>query len=159
MRIGGWFIIAALCVVVLGGPALAQQAGTYTPTPQQLDQMSTERMQAIGPRNWGPPPPQSSIPQENLTQPQELLVCMSADPWKNVYASPSARSRVIGATLPEVAVKGREVDGFVPILFGPGRTGYVAANDVRPFQSKLKPGSTCTIVGLRPNGSAVFSIH
>jgi hypothetical protein len=46
-------IIAALAVVGLAcvaGQARAQQAGF---TPQQLDEMSKQRMQAIGPRNWG----------------------------------------------------------------------------------------------------------
>jgi hypothetical protein len=157
MRITGMIVMAGLGLSVLGAQASAQQQGGFTP--QQLDQMSKERMKELGPRNWGPPQPQSSIPAEKLTQPGQLLVCMSAVPWKHVYAAPSATASVIGATLPEVAVKGATVRGFVPILFGPGRTGYVPANEVSPFQSKLKPGSTCTVAGLRPNGAAVFDIH
>jgi hypothetical protein len=152
-------MVAAPGVAAMSVPAMAQQAGGYTPTPQQLDQMSKERMQAIGPRNWGPPVPQSAVPKEDIRPSNQLLVCMSADPWKPVYSRPSTSSGEIGKTLPQVAAKGATVDGFVPILFGPGRTGYVPASEVRPFQSTLKPGSTCTISGVRINGSAVFDLH
>jgi hypothetical protein len=158
MRISIIAALAALGLATAIGPAQAQQSQSGL-TPQQLDQMSKERQHEIGPRNWGPPPPQSSIPKEILRQPTQLLVCMSADPWKPVYAHPSTAAAVIGKTLPEVAVSGRTVGGFVPVLFGPGRTGYVPADDVRPFRSEFNPGASCTISGLRPNGSAVFDIH
>jgi hypothetical protein len=150
-------VLAGLSLSVLAGPVLAQQNGGFTP--QQLDEMSKQRMQELGPRNWGPPVPQSVVPKEDIRQPNELLVCMSADPWKNVYAAPNVSSGVIGKTLPEVAVKGATVKGFVPILFGPGRTGYVPAAEVRPFRSTVKPGATCTIAGVRPNGAAVFRMN
>ena len=91
--------------------------------------------------------------------PNTLLVCMSADPWKPVYAQPNTSAPVIGKTLPQVAVSGRSINGFVPVLFGPGKTGYVPEAEVRPFQSDIKPGLSCTISGVRPNGSAVFNIH
>ena len=151
--------IAALIICGLAAvarPAEAQQSGF---TPQQLDEMSKQRQQAVGPRDWGPPPPQSSLPKENLRPPNTLLVCMSADPWKPVYAQPNTSAPVIGKTLPQVAVSGRSVNGFVPVLFGPGKTGYVPEAEVRPFQSDIKPGLSCTISGVRPNGSAVFNIH
>ena len=158
MRIANIIALAGLGFAI-GGQALAQQTPGTPFTPQQLDQQSQERMNATGPRNWGPPPPQSSIPPEKLTQPDEMLVCMSSDPWKPVYSQPSSSGAVIGKTLLEVAVKGETVNGFVPILFGPGKTGYVPATEVRPFQSTIKPGLACSIAGLRPNGAAVFDIH
>ncbi len=157
MRIAKLMVLAGVSLGVLGGPALAQQSGGFTP--QQLDEMSEQRMQELGPRNWGPPVPQSAVPKEDVRQPSQLLVCMSSDPWKNVYSAPSASSAVIGKTLPEVAVKGATVDGYVPILFGPGTTGYVPAAEVRPFKSTVKPGATCTIAGVRPNGAAVFRLN
>jgi hypothetical protein len=156
MRISIITALAAIGLLVASGQAGAQQSGF---TPQQLDQMSKQRMQATGPRNWGPPPPQSAIPKQDIRPSNRLLVCMSADPWKSVYAGPSSSAPVIGKTLPQVAVSGRTVDGFVPILFGPGKTGYVPQPEVRPFHSTVKAGLSCTISGVRPNGSAVFAIQ
>jgi len=156
MRITGLMVLAGLGLA-MAGQAMAQQSGGFTP--EQLDQMSKQRMQAIGPRNWGPPVPQDAVPKQDTRPPSQLLVCMSADPWKNVYSGPSQSSPVIGKTLPEVAVKGATVAGFTPILFGPGRTGYVPASEVMPFHSTVKPGLTCSIAGVRPNGSAVFDLH
>jgi hypothetical protein len=150
--------LAAVSLTAIAAPTVAQQNQPGF-TPQQLDQMSKERQQAIGPRNWGPPPPQSSIPKEHLQQPSKLLVCMTTDAWKPIYGEPSASAPVIGKTLTEVAVEGRAVNGFVPILYGPGRTGYLPAQAVRPFHSDLNAGATCTISGVRPNGAAVFDIH
>jgi hypothetical protein len=158
MRISIIAVLTTVGLAVVAGRAGAQQNQSGF-TPQQLDEMSKQRQEQIGPRNWGPPPPQSSIPKEALRQPSELLVCMSADPWKPVYAEPSSGATVIGKTLPQVAVSGRTINGFVPVLFGPGRTGYVSASEVRPFKSDLNPNASCTISGLRPNGSAVFNIH
>ncbi|HUN42801.1 MAG TPA: hypothetical protein VMU81_21115, partial [Acetobacteraceae bacterium] len=90
MRITKLMVLAGVSLSVLGAPALAQQSGGFTP--QQLDQMSKQRLQELGPRNWGPPVPQSAVPKADIRQPNELLVCMSADPWKNVYAAPTASS-------------------------------------------------------------------
>lgn len=156
MRIIAIAALTACSLTAVVVPAEAQQIGL---TPQQLDEMSRQRQQAVGPRNWGPPPPQSSIPKENLRPTGTLLVCMSADPWQPVYAQPDTSAPVIGKTLPQVAVSGRSVNGFVPMLFGPGKTGYVPEAEVRPFQSDIRPGLSCTISGVRPNGSAVFDIH
>jgi hypothetical protein len=156
MRISIITALAAVGLACMAGRAGAQQSGF---TPQQLDQMSKQRMQAIGPRNWGPPVPLSEVPKEDIRPPSRLLVCMSADPWKSVYAQPSTSAAVIGKTMDYVAVSGQTVKGFVPILFGPGKTGYVPQHEVRPFHSTVKAGLSCTISGVRPNGSAVFAIQ
>jgi hypothetical protein len=158
MRITMIAALAAVGFTATAAQAVAQQSQPGF-TPPQLDQMSKERQQAIGPRNWGPPPPLSSIPKQQLQQPSKLLVCMSTDAWQPIYGQPSSSASVIGKTLTEVAVDGRTVNGFVPILYGPGRTGYIPAKAVRPFHSDLNAGATCTISGLRPNGAAVFDIR
>jgi hypothetical protein len=158
MRITGMMMVAALGMAAMSVPAMAQQAGGYTPTPQQLDQMSKERMQATGPRNWGPPPAQSSIPPQNLHQPSELVVCMSIKQWDPIYGKPSASSAVVGKTLAQVAVKGAAVNGFVPVLMGKGATGYVPASELKPFRSQFKPGLTCN-VEIRADGSPVYDLH
>jgi len=155
MRIQLIAAIAALGIASNAVEAVAQSDFT----PQQLDQMSKERQQELGQRNWGPPPPQSTVPQDNLRQPSKLLVCMSTDAWKPVYGAPSKTAAVIGKTLPQIAVSGKNVDGFTPVVFGAGQTGYVPADEIRPFSSSVNPDATCSIAGLRPNGAVVFSIR
>jgi hypothetical protein len=147
---------AVVCLACLAGQARAQQPGF---TPQQLDEMSKQRMQAIGPRNWGPPPPQSSIPNETVLPTKQLWVCMSAEQWQPVYPQPNTSAPVIGKTMSQEAVSGRYVNGFARVLFGPGRIGYVPARELHPYVSKLRPGSTCTVEGVRPNGSPVFAYN
>jgi hypothetical protein len=149
-------VLAGLGLSVLGAQASAQQQGGFTP--QQLDQMSKERMKELGPRNWGPPPPLSSVPSQNLHTPNRLVVCNSIKQWEPIYSKPSASSSVVGKTLPEVAVIGPTVDGFLPVLMGRGATGYVPAGEVTPFRSTIKPGLACN-VELRADGSPVYDIH
>jgi hypothetical protein len=156
MRIKGVVVVLAGLSVMLSGQAMAQQQPAGGFTPQQLDQMSQQRMQEEGPRNWGPPPPQSSIQPDKIIPVDGLWVCMSAKQWQPVYASPSASSPVIAKTLSQAAVGGREVNGFDPVLVRTGRIGYVAASNLSPFQSALRPGTTCTVEGVRLSGSIVF---
>jgi len=156
MRITKLMVLAGVSMSVLGSQAPAQQSNNFTP--QQLQQMWERDHQGQGPRNWGPPPPLSSVPSQHLRQPNELVVCMSVDQWKPIYAHPSVGSRVVGETVQQVAVKGAEQNGFVPVLLGRGGTGYVPASEVRPFQSTIKPGLTCT-VEVRPDGSPVYDIR
>ena len=159
MRITGMMMVAALGMAAMSVPAMAQQVGGYTPTPQQLDQMSKERIQETGPRNWGPPPPQSSLPKEKIIPLNDLWVCMSAKQWQPIYASPSGSAAVIGKTLSQAAVGGKSVNGFDPVLVRAGRIGYVRASDVSPYSSQFRPGSTCTVEGVRPNGTLVFGYN
>jgi hypothetical protein len=156
MRITGMMVLAGLGLGLLGRQATAQQSNGFTP--QQLQQMWERDQQGRPPRNWGPPPPQSSVPSQHLRQPSGLVVCMSIDQWQPIYASASSSSPVIGKTLSQVAVKGASKNGFVPVLYGPGRTGYVLASEVRPFRSTLDSAATCT-VEVRPNGSPVYDIR
>jgi hypothetical protein len=155
MRITGLMVLTGLGLAV-AGHAVAQQSGGFTP--QQLDQMSKQRMQETGPRNWGPPPPLSSVPAQNLHEPSGLVVCMSIKQWEPIYAGPSASSQVVGKTLPQVAVTGAAVAGFVPVLIGRGAKGYVPASEVTPFHSTIKPGLSCN-VEVRADGSPVYDLH
>lgn len=156
MQMTKLMVLAGVSLSVVGGQVLAQQSGGFTP--QQLDEMSKQRMQELGPRNWGPPPPQSSVPSQNLHEPSGLVVCMSIKQWSPVYAEPSASSQVVGKTLAQVAVTGAMVNGFVPVLMGRGGKGYVPAGEVTPFRSTIKAGLTCN-VELRADGSPVYDIH
>jgi hypothetical protein len=157
MRVTKLMVLAGVSLSVLGGPVLAQQNGGFTP--QQLDDMSKERTQETGPRNWGPPPPQGSLPKETVIPLDGLWVCMGAQQWQPIYASPNKSSAVIGQTLSQVAVGGKELNSFDPVLVRAGRVGYVQASIVSPYASKLRPGSTCTVDGVQPNGALIFGYH
>lgn len=154
MRITRWTVLAGIGWSVLAAQAPAQRAPGFTP--QQLDQMSRQRMEEQGPRNWGPPPPQDSPPGETIIPLDGLWVCMSARQWQPIYASPDRSSAVIGKTLSQVAVGGKAVGDFDPVLVRAGRIGYVEAAIVTPYNSGLRPGSTCTVQGVRPGGMVVF---
>lgn len=156
MRITGMIVLAGLGLSALGGQVAAQQRNSFTL--QQLQQMWDRDHQGRPPRNYGPPVPQSEVPSQHLRQPDGLVVCMSIKDWQPIFAGPSATSSVIGRTPQEVAVKGADEHGFVPILFGPGRTGYVPASEVRPYQSTVKPGLRCNVM-VRPDGSPVFDLR
>ena len=153
MRIAGVMVLAGLGMA-MAGQALAQQTGGFTP--QQLDQMSKQRTEEQGPRNWGPPPPQSSIPKQTVIPLTGLWVCMSAEQWQPIYASPSKSAAVIGKTLSQAAVGGKQINGFDPVLVRAGRVGYVPAGILSTYSSKLRPGSTCTVEGVSANGALVF---
>lgn len=157
-------LAAALAMVVVygadGSPASAQSApGQPGLAPQELDKLSQQRQDEVGPRNWGSPPPQSTVPQPAVQQPNTLLVCMGTDPWQPVYAKPSASSALIGKTLLEVAVSGRNVNGFAPIVFGAGKSGYIPEASLHPYTSSTNPGVTCQVTGVQPNGAVVFTIR
>jgi hypothetical protein len=161
MRISIIAVVAATTVVSLAltdRQVGAQQIQSGF-TPQQLDQMSRDRQQEIGPRNWGPPPPQTSLPKETILPAKELWVCMSVAQWQPIYAAPNKSAPQIGKTLSQAAVSGRNVDGFARVLIGGGKIGYVPADQLRPYTSETRPGSTCIVEGVRPNGSPVFAYH
>lgn len=145
------------CFLAAGIPAAyAQQQPGFTP--QQLDEMSRERMEHSPPRNYGPPVPQGMVPADNLHQPTELLECMGIKQWEPIYAAPSANSPVIGKTLSQIAAGGGSSHGFARVLNGAGRPGYVPVSALGPYHNAFNPGATCTLKGLRANGSPVFSI-
>lgn len=80
-------LAAALAMVVVygagGSPALAQSApGQPGLAPQELDKLSQQRQDEVGPRNWGSPPPQSTVPQPAVQQPNTLLGPRLINRWQ-----------------------------------------------------------------------------
>ena len=84
MRITAIAALIACCLAAAVRPAEAQQSGF---TPQQLDEMSRQRQQAVGPRDWGPPPPQSSLPKENFRPPVRCLCASVRAPGSRLCAT------------------------------------------------------------------------
>ena len=87
-----WILLAtALCVTGLPGHIHAQGF-----TPQELDRMSQERLNSGQFRHIGPPPPQSSVPQDVLHQPQGLWVCKGTNNYQPILAAPRPNAPQIG---------------------------------------------------------------
>ena len=128
-------------------------------TPQELDRMSQQRMQEMGRVDHGPPPAQSTLPKLQLFQPAEPWVCKGTAAWQPIYASPSRGAPEIGKTLPAIAVGGRNVNGFSRVLANGGQIGYVPSEAIHEYRSDVKPGSTCSVEGVRANGAPVFLYH
>ena len=144
--------IALLTVAACIGSASVVHAQLTGP---ELDRMAAERNAEMHPR---PPLPSThATSHEVIRQSDRLWVCMSTDPWQPVHSSPRSDSPVIGQTLHDVAVNGGWVNGFAEVLHYNGKLGWVEASHVRPFQSTVKPDGTCSVLGVRPDGSPVFS--
>lgn len=69
-----------------------------------------------------------------------------------VYGEANLSSRVLGRTQNFIAVTGKEVNGFFPIVTGSGVRGWVMTNQVYPENSSLGP---CR-VQILPDGKLLF---
>ena len=56
-----------------------------------------------------------------------------------VYSEAALASRVLGRTQNFIAVTGKEVNGFFPVVTGVGVRGWVLANQVYPENGNLGP--------------------
>jgi len=150
--------MGALCLLAGAVPQThAQQQQGFTP--QELDRMSQQRMQATGPVNHGPPVPLSSVPKTQVFQPKEPWICKGTTAWQPVYSAPNTSAPAMGKTLDMVAVGGRPQNGFARILFLNGQIGWIPANTVREYVSDVKPGGGCQVEGVRANGAPVFTFN
>jgi len=140
-------LILAGCFAAAG---LAHAQSAFTP--QELDKLSRDSA-ATSPRPTQPPP---LAAETDTIVPLAGYACMGIEPWQPVYAAPDAKSPQIGKTQTQIAVSGKQVQGFDEVLFYNGRHGFVPAVQVHPFKSDVHPGGTCSIAGARPNGAPVF---
>ena len=69
-----------------------------------------------------------------------------------VYGEANLSSRVLGRTQNFIAVTGKEVNGFFPIVTGSGVRGWVMTNQVYPENRSLGP---CR-VQILPDGKLLF---
>lgn len=70
-----------------------------------------------------------------------------------VYAQPSVSSRVLGRTQDFIAVTGKDVNGFFPIITGSKVRGWVMVNQT--FQGKSFEARPCK-VQVQPDGHLIF---
>lgn len=152
-------VLAASLTLALVGTAFAQsnQDGQAA-NDRELDRLSRQRL-LEHPHNFGTPVPQSSIPPEKITPLKGLWVCRSSDPFHPIYAAPNTRAPIIGRTLSWVAVGGADVGKFARVLSYSDKVGYIQRRFVHPFHNKVAPGSTCTVLGVQPNGLLAFDLR
>ena len=148
----------ALIAAVLFGTSMVHQArGQAPPDVDFLDRLAAQRNAEMRPRPEQPAP--VATPQERLRPASHQWMCMSTTPWQPIRSSPSPSASVIGQTLPQIAASIGWVNGFAEVLSYNGRIGYVPSSEIKPYHSNLKPNGTCTVAGLRIDGSPVFALH
>jgi len=146
----------ALIAAILFGTSLAHQArGQALPDVNFLDRPAAQRNAEMRPRPEQPAP--VATPQERLRPVGHLWVCMSTTPWQPVLSSPYSEASIIGRTQPQIAAGNGWVNGYAEVLFYNGKIGFVPSSQIMPYHSDIKPNSTCTVAGLRIDGSPAFS--
>jgi len=156
--------LSGLALLASSGCALAQSETPPQPIPphmgqemKHLDQLSNEN-NALVHRNWGPPPPQSSIPPTQFTPAHGFWQCLSVDNYKHVHSAPSGSSAVVGITYGWLAA-GPESGAFTKVHLARGKIGYVRSSYIHPFHDKLAPHAICTFDGDQPSGINLFDIR
>jgi hypothetical protein len=124
---------------------------------QKLNKLSNENS-AGEHRDFGPPPPQSSIPPTPYTPVAGFWKCMGADPVKPIRSEPTPSAPRIGLTMNWVAA-GPSEHGYTKLYLARGKTGYLNDRYIHPFFDKYSPSSTCTFEGVQSNGLDLFNIR
>ncbi len=149
---------SSLIAAILFGTSMAHQArGQALPDVNFLDRLAAQRNAEMQPRPEQPAP--VATPQERLRPVSHLWVCMSTTPWQPVLSSPYAGASIIGRTLPQIAAGNGWVNGYAEVLFYNGKIGFVPSSRIKPYHSDLKPSGTCTVAGLRLDGSPVLALR
>ena len=146
-----------IAAAVLGTVMVHQAHGQPLPDVDFPDRLAAQRNAEMRPRPEQPAP--AATPRERLRPANHPWVCMSTTPWQPVLASPYPNATVIGRTQPQIAASNGWVNGYAEVLFYNGMIGFVPSSQTKPYHSDLKPDSTCTVAGLRIDGSPVFSLH
>ncbi len=144
---------AALGLALMSGAAHARGF-----TPPELDRMSQEKLNSGAYRGLGGTPLlQSTTKQDVLHQPSGIWVCMGTGDYQPVLAAPSPNAPQLATAYGRVAV-GNTQSTFAPVLLREGKIGYVPVSAIKPYVNKFKPHATCSVAGLRPDGSLVYDV-
>ena len=148
------FGLFAAGLVLVAGTAHAQGF-----TPQELDKMSKDRLDAGAFRKFAAPPaPATTAQSPPLHQPSGTWVCMSTDSYVPILSEPRPGAPAIGQSVGEIAA-GADRGGYTSVLFKEGVIGWVPRSQVRPYHNEFNARATCTIGGIRPNGVVTFRVR
>lgn len=150
--------LSILAAAALFGTAMMPSAHAQAlPDIKFLDGIAAQRNAEMQPKPERAAP--VATPQERLRPVGHLWVCMSTTPWQPVLSSPYPTASVVGRTLPQIAAGSGWVNGYAEVLSYNGKIGFVSSSQIRPYHSDLKPNGTCTVAGLRIDGSPVFALR
>lgn len=147
-----------LTLTLLASSLFVEHALAQDVQPAELDRLSAERQEAIGPRDWGPPA--ASAPEPPLMPLGGHVTCMSPRmEFEPVYAGPNAETKQVGVAPPQLAVTTTTSGGWTRILRGYGKAAWIPTEDLQPWTSTTaSPGTRCTVAGMRPSdGMIIFS--
>ena len=146
-----------LSLIALGSIASAGAAAAQGFTAQELDRMSQQNSEGRV-RNFGPPPPISTISPDVVHHPAGLWVCMGTDEYVPILSAPQAGAPPIARSTGQVAA-GADRNGFTSVLVHEGKVGYVPKSAIKPYKNQFNPSAACSFVGLRQNGLPVFTVR
>lgn len=89
---------------------------------------------------------------------QTPLTCLGTDEGLQVLAAPDAAAPQIGLSFGYVAAGSVREHGYREVVHYNGRHGWVRDDALHAYASTVRPGASCSVTGLRPNGSPVFHI-
>lgn len=151
--IGFFKLAGAVTLVGISTPAFAQHA-----SPGELDRLSQERMQEIGPRDWGAPvnPPAMVDTEKTLPVP---VSCMSPqDETTPLYSAPNINAPKVGQAGSQLAVTSKELNGWRQVLLNGTHMAWIPSNLIGPYKP-LNPEHPvgCIVTGERNDGTVLFT--
>jgi len=146
--------LVILAVGIMGFTSAAFAQGF---TAQELDRMSKQNSEGRV-RNFGPPPPLSSVPPDVVHQPPGIWVCMGTDEYIPILGTPQVGAPSIAQSMGQIAA-GADKNGYTSVLVNEGKIGYVPKSAVKPYKNQFNPGATCSFLGVRQNGLPVFKVR
>ncbi|BBC81858.1 SH3 domain-containing protein [Acetobacter orientalis] len=147
-----------LTLSLLAGSLFAGHVRAQDVSPSELDRISAERQEAIGPRDWGPPV--AAAPEAPLMPLGGHVTCMSPRmEFEPVYAGPGADTKQVGVATPQIAVTSTTSGGWTRILRAYGKAAWIPTQDLQPWTSTTaSAGTRCVVAGMRPSdGMILFS--
>lgn len=148
---------ALIAAAVFATIAASHAHGQGLPDIKFLDGLAAQRNAEMRPRPDRPAP--VATPHEKLRSAGGLWVCMSTTPWQPILSSPYPTATIIGRTLPQIAASHGWVNGYGEVLAYNGKIGFVPSSQIRPYHSEVNASGTCTVAGLRLDGSPVFALR
>lgn len=146
-------VAAAITLMGIAPPAFAQHA-----TPGDLDRLSQERMEDIGPRDWGTPvnPPATANTEKALPV---SVSCMSPlDETTPLYSAPNINATKLGRAGSQLAVTSTEVNGWRQVLLNGTHMAWIQTSLIGPYKP-LNPEHPvgCIVTGERADGTVLFT--
>jgi hypothetical protein len=150
---------STFALTLLAGSLFVGHAHAEDVSPAELDRLSAERQEAIGPRDWGPPV--AAAPEAPLMPLGGQVTCMSPRmEFEPVYAGPGAETKQVGVAPPQLAVTTTTSGGWTRILRAYGKAAWIPTEDLQPWTSTTaSAGTHCTVAGMRSSDGMILFFY